>query len=798
VGGSSQPVRIPLDVELRYSDADNTRDWLRGARFGVYIDWTPRVCWDQSKALSPYFRDRIKTLQKGAITGGINDTNGYPTGYHKWERFDPTNFNASAWVDAFVDAGAQYVVQELIDEYGWSSFDTPASTYDSAATDWGGDICAELARASDGRLPVVWHQRQHGGIDFTLAAWTKFKCRYAPHIKGYPEFRRESIEHIISHTNIYGRVAGVIMVGTWGGDGEHPSREGEYRDQFDQEHSDYLTRLLAYQPWLIMGTKFTLKNAPGFRGYVNMEGTTLPDFKTATIRPTDNITMTQFPQESDLSCWAFGYRENDRTSKTFIKLLAMSVCRDANFMVRVCPRPDGTLEPHHAATLHEIGEWLRKFGVSVYGTRGGPFEPGTWGGSTRKERDIFLHILQNSEDGFFVFPELPDIDRIESVTLLNTGADISWTNTDGVLVFDLPDDVAADCTKPDRVVRIRYDASYNTLNIRYSDLDNARFRYTESLCCSEVYTNTIIETWHDGDAVPYNSLYRKSSAGKPESLLRASCDAKGDSIRYRYRDKDVQFWQPPDWFECPGESCPFTNVSVVVTLDRQRTVSELALCEHGRRIRNWTVEYRSTKSGDWVMLHEAVDEQMGMFDYRLPHPVTLRQLRIRMRAEVFDSDGTPRRKSPQLFYIRLYNTAYYPDTTTTPYQRWVRNSGLRGTSAETSADPNGDHVANSLAFFHGALNAYEDCLSRRPRISCGSPGLADYSFVRRNNAYEFDWFVESSTDLISWATVVDQLSTNITVEPDAVTNGVDIVKCRLRIPTNTVRHIFFRLRLHEN
>jgi alpha-L-fucosidase len=788
------PARAALETEMQYSTPENSRDWLRGARFGIYIDWTPRVNWDQNVE-SPYFREAIKTAQKTAITSEIKDSNGYPTGYHNWETFNPTNFNPDAWIDLFIESGAQFIVEETIDEYGWSSFDTPAGTYDSAATDWAGDICAELAEAAKGRIPIIWHQRQHGGIDFILAAWTKFKCRYAPHVKNYPQFRKESIYHLISHTNIYGKAAAVLLSGPHGGDGEHPSREGEFEDEFRQTNSTYLTGLLAYQPWLIMSGKFPLKDAPGFRPYINLEGTSLPNYRSKP-RPDDKVTTVQFPQESDMPCWAFGYPENDRDGREFIKLLAMSICRDGNFMVRVAPRPDGSFEPHHIAALREIGAWLKNFGESIYGTRGGPYEPGTWGGSSRKHNSIYLHILQNTHDGKFYFPALPDSSRIASVTLLNNATAISWSNTNGVFAVNIPSDIASDRTVPDRIVKISYDTGYDTLSIGYTDIDNRRFRYTESFCCKKIHPEATARAWHNSSAVPFNSLYRNANAGDPEELLIASSGSNGDSKRYSFREKNIPFWMPPDWFECPSNSCPYTTVQLTVDLGLPRTVSETAICEKGRRIHNWSLEYMDETSSEWRQLYLGINDELGMFDYRFQHPVTARKFRITMQVETFATDGAPRAKAPQLRYFRLYNSPYYPDagTNSTPYLLWTENSRLRTPQNTPEADPDNDGIPNAAAFCHGAPDAFSPPpQSAMPHIE-HHPNSIKYCFLIRTNATEFVAALESSTNLLqnSWQAI--HTSNTISV----VTNPPEMQRVEYNLPRPENGCKFYRLRIHNN
>lgn len=56
--------------------------------------------------------------------------------------------------------------------------------------------------------------------------------------------------------------------------------------------------------------------------------------------------------------------------------------------------------------LQEMGVWLRKYGKSVYGTRGGPFPPGKWGASTHRGNTVYLHLM-NEEDEVVILPPLP-------------------------------------------------------------------------------------------------------------------------------------------------------------------------------------------------------------------------------------------------------------------------------------------------------------------------------------------------------------------------------------------------------
>jgi len=55
--------------------------------------------------------------------------------------------------------------------------------------------------------------------------------------------------------------------------------------------------------------------------------------------------------------------------------------------------PDGRIEPRQVQRLKEMGDWLKKYGDAVYGTRGGPFMPGEWGASTCKKNKIYLFVM---------------------------------------------------------------------------------------------------------------------------------------------------------------------------------------------------------------------------------------------------------------------------------------------------------------------------------------------------------------------------------------------------------------------
>jgi len=67
--------------------------------------------------------------------------------------------------------------------------------------------------------------------------------------------------------------------------------------------------------------------------------------------------------------------------------------RNANLLLNVGPMPNGELPPEAIANLQQVGKWIEKNGESIYGTRGGPVAPQSWGVTTRKGDRIFVHLV---------------------------------------------------------------------------------------------------------------------------------------------------------------------------------------------------------------------------------------------------------------------------------------------------------------------------------------------------------------------------------------------------------------------
>jgi alpha-L-fucosidase len=135
---------------------------------------------------------------------------------------------------------------------------------------------------------------------------------------------------------------------------------------------------------------------------------------------------------------AWGYNKNDKRFKStgdLIQYLARAASNNANFLLNVGPMPNGQIQPEFQTRLREMGEWLSKYGESIYGTKGGPITARPWGVSTQKGDRVYLHVFDWQEK-FLAIPKLSR--KIRGASLLNRQLPVMHREFDGEQFLQLP------------------------------------------------------------------------------------------------------------------------------------------------------------------------------------------------------------------------------------------------------------------------------------------------------------------------------------------------------------------------
>jgi alpha-L-fucosidase len=347
--------------------------WWREARFGMFIHWGPVS---------------LKGTEIGWSRGAEVPVAEYDQLYKK---FNPTQFDADAWVLAAKLAGMKYLVIISKHHDGFAIWDTKLSDYNIMNTPSHRDILKELGAAC----------RKHGIVfctyhsildwyhpDYPLGSPGGKTAKPSPNMDRYVVFLKGQVAELIRN---YGPLGIMWFDGEW----EKPWNPDRGMDLYNF--------VRGLQPSIILNNRVGSARE-------GMEGTTAPgafggDYDTPEQK-VGNF-QTDRPWESCITiCEQWSWRPNDKLKslKECLQTLVLCAGGDGNLLLNVGPMPDGRIEPRQVDRLKEIGQWLEANGRSIYGTRGGPFKPGAWGASTRRGNSIFVHVFRWPEETLVLPP----------------------------------------------------------------------------------------------------------------------------------------------------------------------------------------------------------------------------------------------------------------------------------------------------------------------------------------------------------------------------------------------------------
>ena len=414
--GASAPAANDRATNPRPASPEQMQ-WFRDAKFGLFIHWGPA-------SLSGA---EISWGRKDRLEGGGQELQQVPADVYDnlYKQFNPVKFNADQWMALAKDAGCRYVVFITKHHDGFSMWpteqvrwDTPARPrhYSIADTPFQRDLCQAIADAAHKHgLKLGWY--------YSTRDWT-----HPDYLKGdnriYNAYYEAQVRELLTR---YGTVD--IMwfdhaFGDW--------------SQFAIEH--LFKTMYQAQPDLLVNNRSArgLQHIPAGA----MQQLTEADYDTPeqqighfqTNRAWEScVTMTKC--RNDTGGWSYRPGEPTRSYEECIKMLVSTVTGDGNLLLNVGPLPTGEILPEQVEVLKKMGGWLKKHGRSIYGTRGGPFPNGGWGGSTQRGNKIWLHVFDWSGGDTVRLPPLQD--TIQSALTLD-GAKLKAVQTGSGLQITLP------------------------------------------------------------------------------------------------------------------------------------------------------------------------------------------------------------------------------------------------------------------------------------------------------------------------------------------------------------------------
>lgn len=341
------------------------------------------------------------------------------------DRFRMERFDAADWVGMAKRAGMRYIVAVAKHHDGFHMWDTAHSDFKITNSPFGRDYLKELAEAcrrADMPFGVYysqrdWHHPDYQPLDPAVTEpipappyWKALRGaprRAGPRHDSYIRYMHDTVRELMMG---YGKIDFLWWDALWWGGMYHA-------DMWNSAEIERDVRRL--QPHILINNRASL---PG-------------DFDT----PEQRLGMFQDdrPWESCISLgphWAWSPGEV-KSKQEIIRLLVGTASGDGNLLISTGARSDGSFDPAHVQRLMEVGDWLDRHGQTIHGTRGGPWKPGEWGGSTHTGNTVYLHVTSWPINGLV----LPKLDRaIRGAALVTGEGSVSVTRGSGDLRFAVP------------------------------------------------------------------------------------------------------------------------------------------------------------------------------------------------------------------------------------------------------------------------------------------------------------------------------------------------------------------------
>jgi alpha-L-fucosidase len=154
------------------------------------------------------------------------------------------------------------------------------------------------------------------------------------------------------------------------------------------------------------------------------------------------------------NAWGFNLTdERYKSTGDLVRYLVRAAGANANFLLNVGPMPSGEIQPEFVQRLTEVGQWMKQYGDSVYGTRGGPVAAGPWGVTTQRGSTVYVHVLDWNQP-VLALAGIPG--PVHSARLLRDGSSVEFSAVKGGLVLKIPE---AQAGEVDRVIVLELGAA---------------------------------------------------------------------------------------------------------------------------------------------------------------------------------------------------------------------------------------------------------------------------------------------------------------------------------------------------
>ncbi|HQG76450.1 MAG TPA: alpha-L-fucosidase [Bacteroidales bacterium] len=408
LAAQSQQAYTPSPENLR------AREWFQDAKFGMFIHWgVYSILGDGEWVMNNQKIDK-QTYQKLPAF------------------FNPIGYDPKEWVALAKAAGMKYITITSKHHDGFAMWDSKVSDYDIIdRTPYKKDVLKMLAEECNRQGIKLFFYHSH--LDWYQENY--FPRGNTGQSAGRPEsgdwysyldYMDSQLRELLTG---YGEIGGIWFDGIW----DKKGADWRLDKTYGMIHS--------MQPACLIGNNHHLAPFPGED--FQMFEKDLPGHNTTGFSGEQKIGDLPFETcETMNGSWGFNLQDkNYKSTKDLIRYLVKAAGYNSNFLLNVGPMPDGKIQPEFVATLRELGAWIDKYGETIYGTRGGPITPRSWGVTTRKGNKVYVHLLDLEDNNLL----LPDFGRkVKSITVFNSGTKLKFRQDAYGITISVPPAVTDD------------------------------------------------------------------------------------------------------------------------------------------------------------------------------------------------------------------------------------------------------------------------------------------------------------------------------------------------------------------
>lgn len=399
-------------------------EWFHDAKLGIFIHWGVYAvpAWAPRGEYAEWYPARYN--EPGTPTYRHHtETYSREVEYEDFvSDFRAENWDPERWARLFRDAGARYVIPVAEHHDGFPMWDSRYTEWDAADKGPKRDIIGDLAQA------VRAHEMRFG------ASYHAMLNYYTPKYSGpHPAYLTEDY---VRYMNTKARE----LI-----DAYHPSilwLDGDWKGTPERFHSKDLIAYYynqARERDQAVAVNDRWGRARGKRG----------DFYTQEYEydVIDRLIGHKWENTRGMA-QSFGYNANEppedyMSLDALVDLFVDNVSKNANLLLNVGPKADGTIPEVQRTLLRGLGDWLDVHGEGIYGTRpwveatGTTVEDSLRVRFTRKEDTIYAFLLDEPSSSTITISRLRPGENT-TVRLLGRSEPLDWTQTDRGLRVDLP------------------------------------------------------------------------------------------------------------------------------------------------------------------------------------------------------------------------------------------------------------------------------------------------------------------------------------------------------------------------